>query len=327
MHSFSTDLSIVIVNWNTCDMLREVLLSVFQSTEEVRKGSFTLDVIVVDNASDDMSADMVKAEFPQVVLIENTENRGFAAANNQGFERAKGRYVLLLNSDTIVLGNVLEASVTYMDQPEHRSIGAMGCRVLNTDHTMQATCSMFPSLINLTLLTSGLAKLPWPRFLGRYHMRYWMRDSECKVDVISGCYLMIRREVLEKTGGLDEDFFFYGEETDWCRRITKAGWELWFAPVGEIIHHGSASANKLNHRRDILLTDALVHLHRKHGGRLSMLIAWCILFIFNISRAVFWSILSLIKGSARFRARHFWAVSRGLIFDESQNKPRVKKAR
>jgi GT2 family glycosyltransferase len=256
---------------------------------------------------------MVAEEFPQVMLIRNAENRGFAAANNQGFEVATGRHILLLNSDTIVLGDVLPASVRYLDA--HPQVGAMGCRVLNTDGTMQRTCSMWPGFLNLALLTSGLWKLSWPRFLGRYHMTDWQRDSEREVEVISGCYLMLRREVLEQVGPLDESFFFFGEETDWCRRMRDAGWELRFAPVGEIVHHGSASVRKLNHKRDVMLTDAMVRLNRKHSGPVAGAAVWSLLFGFNLSRAAFWGLSSVLRRQSAHgeRARHFLRIVRGQL--------------
>jgi GT2 family glycosyltransferase len=302
----------VIVNWNTLELLRDVLRSVHDNPAGIRS-----EVIVIDNASDDGSADMVAAEFPETILIRNTDNRGFAAANNQGFEVATGRHILLLNSDTVVLGDVLGTSVHYLDA--HPDVGAIGCRVLNPDGSMQRTCSMWPSLLNLTLLTTGLWKLRRPRslaqFLGRYQMMEWARDSERPVEVISGCYLMLRRTVLEQIGPLDESFFFFGEETDWCRRMRDAGWRLMFAPVGEIIHYGGASAHKLNHRRDLLLTDAMVRLHRKHDGRLAGAAMWALLFGFNLSRALFWGSLALIrpKPAHRDRARHFRNVVMGQV--------------
>lgn len=305
-------LSIVIINWNTIDLLRDCLTSVFLHTSG-RTPPAWLETIVVDNASGDGSADMVAQQFPQVRLIINTENRGFAAANNQGFEIARGRYILLLNSDTIVLGSVLQASVSWLEsRPE---VAAMGCRVLNPDRSMQLTCAMWPSLTNLALLATGLWKLPYPKFLGRYQMTHWGRDDERIVDTISGCYLLVRRKVVDQVGPLDEDFFFFGEETDWCRRMRDAGWTLWFAPVGEIIHYGSASARKLNHRRDVLLTNALVRLHRKHEGPIAAAAAWSILFGFNLSRAFFWSVWPLKVGhvNAQERARHFRRVVADLV--------------
>jgi len=299
------DLSIIIVNWNTSRMLQDCLASVFAGLD-----GRSAEVIVVDNASDDGSADMVRSDFPRVRLIENSENRGFAAANNQALEVASGKYLLLLNSDTLIHGVVLPASVAYMDA--HTDVGVMGCRVLNGDGTLQPTCSQYPSLINLTLLTSGLWKLPWPGFLDRYQMRRWDRTDEREVDIVSGCYMMVRRAALDEVGPLDERFFFYGEETDWCRRFRAAGWKLRFAPVGEITHFGGGSVRRLDHVRDLMLTSATVMLHRKHGGMVSAISAWIILFAFNLSRAVFWSIAALFCRNDRTRRRrnHFLGLVR-----------------
>jgi len=306
MASLSPDLSIVIVNWNTREMLRDCLASVHES-----EGGRAAEVIVVDNASDDGSAEMVAAEFPQAVLIRNTENRGFAAANNQGFAVARGRHVLLLNSDTILHGDVLARSVAWLDS--HPGAGAMGCRVLNTDGSVQLTCSMYPSILNQLLQASGLWKLRRPRFFGRFLMTDWQRDSERAVDTISGCYLLVRAKVIDEVGPLDEAFFFFGEETDWCRRMRDAGWRLVFAPVGEITHHGSVSARKLNHRRDVMLAQAKVRLHRKHGGIVPAAMVWLIAGFFNGSRAAFWSLRQLTGDEhARARARHFLRVTADL---------------
>lgn len=307
MNDTRPDLSIVIVEWNTVDMLRDCLASVYAND-----GGLNLQVIVVDNASEDGSPEMVDVEFPQVVQIRNGDNYGFAAANNQGFALCTGRHVLLLNSDTYMLGNVLAASVRYLD--EHTYVGAMGCRVLNPDMTMQRTCSMWPRLLDLAFMASGLWKLKRPKIFGRYQMMDWQRDTERAVESISGCYLMLRAELLEQVGPLDEDFFFFGEETDWCRRMRDADWQLMFAPVGEIVHYGSASARKLNHKRDLMLTDATIRLHRKHGGALAGAGAWAILFSFNLSRAVFWSLRSLVqRDRAAPRARHFRDVVAGMV--------------
>lgn len=298
------DLSIVVVNWNTCEMTRDCLVS-------VRAGiaGLAAEVIVVDNGSTDGSADMIASEFPDCILIRNAENRGFAAANNQGFAIARGRHVLLLNTDTLVHGDVLPASVAWLDA--HPEVGAMGCRVLNTDGSVQLTCSMYPSILNQFLQLSGLSKLTFPRFFGRYLMTDWQRDSEREVEVISGCYLLVRHAVLDKVGPLDEDFFFFGEETDWCKRMRDAGWRLFFTPVGQITHHGSASARKLNHRRDLMLTQAKVRLHRKHSGLLAASMIWTMGAAFNMSRAVYWSLRALTgERKALERARHFRAVTR-----------------
>lgn len=270
------DLSIIIVSYNTREILRECLASVHAGS-----GSLDVEVFVVDNASADGSADMVARDFPGVHLIRNPDNRGFAAANNQALVQASGRHLLLLNADTVVLGDVLTEASRYLDM--HRRVGVFGCRVLNTDRTMQPTCFGYPSLVCLGLLATGLQRLPW---LGWHRMHGWARDTERDVEVVSGCALWVRREVAEQVGLLDEQFFFYAEETDWCRRIAEAGWTVRFAPVGEIVHYGGASSVQLNDRRGLMLAEALVRLHRKHGGLVGGVLAWALVTLNIIVRAI-----------------------------------------
>lgn len=298
----SMDLSIVIVSWNTREMLADCLGSVFGNL-----GALECEVFVVDNASEDGSPEMVARDFPQARLIRNTANLGFAAANNQAMELMCGEYVLLLNSDTIVHGDVLEQSRSYLEA--HPRVGVMGCRVHNTDGSLQITCSRFPSLLNLALLTSGLWKLGWPAFLDRYQMTRWDRTDARPVEVVSGCYMYLRKAAMDQVGLLDESFFFFGEETDWCRRFADAGWELHFAPVGVITHHGGGSVRRLSYRRDVMLTEGMIRLHRKHGGIAGAAACWALLMGFNLSRAVFWSAARLVryKGAAE-RAQHFRSV-------------------
>jgi GT2 family glycosyltransferase len=306
------DLSIIIVNWNTREMTRECLQSVRDSLGLPGSAGLRAQVILVDNASADGSADMVDAGFPEITLIRNAENRGFAAANNQGFEVATGRHILLLNSDTFVHGDGLAICVRYLDS--HPRCGAAAIKALNADGTTQMTCHQFPSLLNQFLMASGLWKLKRPKFFGRYHMTDWARDTEREVEVISGCWLMLRREVLDQVGALDEDFFFFGEETDWCRRMRDAGWILMFTPEATFTHYGSVSAKKLNYKRDVMLAGSKVRLHRKYGGQPAALAAWALAGLFNSSRAVFWTLRALLGGgqSSKDRARHFRCVTADL---------------
>jgi len=307
------DLSIVIVNWNTRQMLQDCLTSVFAGL-----GSLDAEVFVVDNASEDGSPEMVAAEFPGVILLRNAENRGFAAANNQALRLCKGRYMLLLNSDTLVHGDVLGASRDYMEA--NPDVGVMGCRVLNADGSLQITCSRYPSLLNLLLLTTGAAKLGGPAFLDRYQMTRWDRTDARPVEVVSGCYMFARAEAVNAVGLLDESFFFYGEETDWCRRFADHGWRLDFAPVGTITHFGGGSVRRLSHRRDVMLTEATVRLHHKHGGLLAAAACWTLLAGFNLSRAAYWSVRSFGRDlAARDRARHF----RSVVADAGKTWPRL----
>lgn len=299
-------LSIVIVSWNTREITRDCLVSLYAQV-----GDLPVEVFLVDNASEDGSAAMVAAEFPQVVLIENDDNRGFAAANNQALAIARGRYSLLLNSDTVVLGDVLQDSVAYMEA--HPDVGVFGCRVLNPDRTMQRTCFSYPTLFNLFLKTTGLFRLPWPRFFGREHLTHWQRDTERDVDVVTGCYMLVRGTAMHEVGLLDDSFFFCGEETDWCRRFRAAGWGIRFSPVGEIVHLGNASGRKLSARRDLLLTEGLVRYHRKHNGLPGALVAYVLLWFFQFTRYVLWWLVALLRRRDGDRARrdHFRDVLRG----------------
>ncbi|MFK7871005.1 MAG: glycosyltransferase family 2 protein [Roseobacter sp.] len=293
------DLSIVIVNWNTQDMLRDCLQSI-----ESGLGSLKAEVLVVDNASQDGSCAMVRAEFPAVRLIENETNFGFAGGNNVALRRAVGRYVMLLNTDTLVHGTVLPDAIAWLD--DHPGVGVMGPRLLNADGSVQPSCSAYPKLTHLAMQTLGLTRFAR---LDSYRMTGWDRGSERQVDVISGAAMFVRATAMRDIGLLDEAFFFYGEETDWCRRFAGAGWAIVFAPIPKITHFGNGSAHKLNHRRDVLMTEGTTRLHLKHGGALAGLACFVILAAHNVSRAVFWSCLSLFNGQrAKARARHFCKV-------------------
>jgi GT2 family glycosyltransferase len=256
---------------------------------------------------------MVASEYPSVLLVPNRQNVGFAAATNQGLRQARGRYLLLLNPDAVVHEDVLHRSVTYMDN--HTKVGMMGCKVLNEDGTTQMTCSRYPSLANLILQTLAANRISGVAWLRRYQMLDWDRNDEREVEIISGCYLLVRRETLADIRLLDETFFLYGEETDWCRRCAEAGWKLVFAPVGAITHFGSGSSRQLNFRRDLLLSEGTVRLHHKHGGLLAAAIMWLLLLTFNCSRSIYWSMRAWRRGQSEAvtRAEHFRQVVRNFL--------------
>lgn len=312
------DLSIIIVSWNTRGMLQDCLASTYSGLADLEA-----EVFVVDNGSRDGSARMVADMFPSAHLIRNSENRGFAAANNQALLLATGRHILLLNSDTVVHGSVLKASVDWLDS--HPDVGVMGCRVLNSDGSLQTTGSRFPTLLNLLLQATGLSRLPGS-FFDRYRMQRWDRRDERDIEVVSGCYMMVRREALQEVGLLDEAFFFYGEETDWCLRFKKKGWRLVFAPVGEITHHGGGSVRRFDHMRDVMLSEGTVRLHRKHFGLVGGLACWLVLAAFNITRAIAWTLLGLAGNEAnRDRARHFRQVVANIGQTWPSDRPKVAK--
>jgi GT2 family glycosyltransferase len=287
------DLSIIIVNWNTRDLLRDCLTSVLGGL-----GPLEAEVWVVDNGSTDGSQAMLADRFPMVRLIANPDNRGFAAANNQALARATGRHLFLLNTDTLVHGTVLPDAVAWMDS--HSRAGILGPRILNRDGTVQGSASPFPSLYRLARQTLGLHKAELPN-----HGRTDVHDAE----VISGCAMFVRATAMAHVGLLDETFFFYGEETDWCRRFAQAGWGVMFVPLGEITHFGSGSVRKLNHRRDLMLTEGTVRLHAKHSGLIGGLACFALLAVFNLSRAAGWAAMGLLRRpGAADRARHFRGV-------------------
>ena len=290
------DVSVIIVNWNTKGLLRDCLSSVYEHAGEV-----DYEIIVIDNASTDGSAGMVKNDFRQVILIENSENRGFAAANNQGMAVAKGRYVLLLNSDTVVLDNSIANTVCFAD--ENPQAAVTGCRVLNPDRTLQRTCFMFPSILNMLLSSTYLYKIfPKNRFFGREQMTWWDRSDVRQVDVVTGCFMLVRREAIEQVGVMDEQFFMYGEETDWCYRFWKKGWTVMFAPVGQIIHLGGQSASQ---KPVAMIVQLMLSIHKfikKHFGWPAYLIARFLVALFFAVRLPVWLAMAFVRPAARSEA-------------------------
>jgi GT2 family glycosyltransferase len=276
------DVSVIIVNWNTKDILRDCLESVYEQA-----GDVDYEVIVVDNASTDGSVEMVRSDFEQVVLIENAENRGFAAANNQGMAVAKGRYVLLLNSDTVVLDGAIAKTVSFADV--HPRAGVTGCRVLNPDRTLQPTCFMFPSILNMFLSSTYLYKLfPKNRFFGRERMTWWDRSDVRQVEVVTGCFMLVRREAIDQVGVMDERFFMYAEETDWCYRFRKNGWDVMFTPAGQIIHLGGQSAAKKPVATILQLRLSILMFIRKHYSCPAQLAARLMTALFFAVRVPIW---------------------------------------
>lgn len=289
----NVDVSLIIVSWNTYDILRDCLKSVFQQTKEI-----DFEVIVVDNASIDNSAEMIKKDFPQVILIENSENRGFAAANNQGMAIAKDWYVLLLNSDTIVLDDAIAKTVSFADA--HPQAAVVGCRVLNPDLTLQPTCFMFPSILNMLLSTTYLYKLfPKNKFFGRERMTWWDRSDVREVDVATGCFMLVRREAIDEVGVMDEQFFVYGEETDLCYRFKQAGWQILFTPCAEIIHLHAASSKQVRPVMTLQLRGSILLFLKKHKGRVVHTLACLLVALFFVFRVPYWLGLAILQKQRR----------------------------
>ncbi len=232
------DLSIVIVSWNVRDLLQTCLESLRPEWERT-----WAEVIVVDNASSDGTPDLVRDQYPAVRLIANLANRGFGAANNQGMAAASGRYILLLNPDTVVLPGALEALVGFLEA--HPRVGLAAPRLLNPDGSLQRNAFRFPGLLQVALdLFPVHPRLMDSALNGRYR-REPQATGPFSIDHPLGAALLVRHEIWEATGGFDEDYFMYAEEVDWCWRIHQAGWMIWQVPEARIIHYGGQSTRQV----------------------------------------------------------------------------------
>src|SRR5690606_1823761 len=212
MTSQPPDLSIIIVSWNVRELLRACLRSL-----EAGRHALTLEVIVVDSASADGTPEMVRNDFPWVHLLAQQENVGFPRGNNIGIHHSTGRYLLLLNPDTEVVGDALQRMVAYLD--EHPQTGVGGAQLLYPDGRVQSSRRRFPTLLTAFFESTWLQPLAPQSVLDRYYVRDRPDDATSEVDWVMGACLMTRREVVEQVGLLDEDYFMYSEELDWCRRI------------------------------------------------------------------------------------------------------------
>lgn len=279
------DLTISIVNHKNRALLEPLLDSILAQTRGI-----TYEIYVVDNASQDGSVEMVREQFPQVNLICNTSPEGFAANNNKVLRQARGRYCILLNDDMLLVNNALAHMVSVMDA--NPSAGAIGCKLLNEDGSLQRSCWRgFPSprtlLIDLFYLSKVFPRAAWVR-----DFEATLHDSDCpiEVDYLLGACLLIRQEVVRQVGLLDESFFMFLEETDWCYRIKEAGWQILWAPQGEIIHYGQQSVSKNPERFVPLLYRNYGKFSRKHNNKRPNLMALKgVIAIGVLFRAIIWA--------------------------------------
>jgi N-acetylglucosaminyl-diphospho-decaprenol L-rhamnosyltransferase len=254
------DLSIVIVSWNVRDLLRCCL----QSLPDGLK-SLSSEVFVVDNASSDGSAPMVRELFPTVILIENTENTGFTRANNQALARSGGRYVLLLNPDTEVTPASLAGMVAYMDATP--GVGVVGPQMIYPEGAVQSSRRRFPTLSTLFVESTAVQRLfPRSAMLRRFYMLDKPHDTTQEVDWLVGACLLVRREAMQAAGLLDEQFFMYCEEMDWCLRIKQKGWKVVYLPAARVIHYEARSSEQALPTQHIHFYSSRVAYVRKHFG-------------------------------------------------------------
>lgn len=253
------DLSVVVVSWNTRALVLDCLASLQCTRPAVAPDR---EILVVDNGSEDGTGDAVRERFPSVKLIELPVNVGFAAGCNAGIRRARGRHVLLLNSDTVVCGDALERCVAHLDA--HPRVGIVGPQLLNPDGSKQNSVHNFPRVAT-ELVPKGAFQFLFRR---RFPSRRWTGESPLEVEALVGAALFVRREVIEGVGGLAEDYFFFLEETDWCRRVRDAGWSIVFLPDAFVTHWSGASSKKKNPALTrIEYHRSLYGFYRKHRGR------------------------------------------------------------
>lgn len=254
------DISLIIVNWNGKDLLRECLRSV--RSECARPNAPETEVIVVDNASTDGSPAMVREEFPEAHLIENAENVGFAAGNNSGLRVGRGRYALLLNSDAQLQANALRALMEFMDA--HAEAGVAGPMLLYPDGRWQPSGRPFPTLRRFLAEVTGL----YTRAGGDARWRRGVHPEQVReVDEVSGACLMVRREAWEQVGLLDEHFFLLYEDVDWCRRLKSGGWKIFYVPTARVIHHYGASRRAVSEPVHLAALQSVHYYFAKHHGR------------------------------------------------------------
>jgi O-antigen biosynthesis protein len=233
------EVSVIIVNYNVRDFLHQALVSIQKALKGIRS-----EIIVVDNASDDGSIEMVHRQFPSVKLISNQVNFGFAKANNIAIKQSRGKYLLLINPDTIVQEDTIRVMLEFMKS--HPKAGMAGCRILNPDGSMEPACRRsFPTpWVAFTKIFGLSALFPKSKLFGRYNLTYLSTDETYPVEAVSGSFMMVRKETVRQVGGLDEEFFMYGEDLDWCYRILQEGWQIYYVHTTQIIHYKGESTRR-----------------------------------------------------------------------------------
>jgi len=286
------DLSIIIVNYNAGNLLKECIESVKNSALNI-----SYEIIVIDNNSSDNSIDLIRNRFENLKIIMNKMNVGFARASNQGINGSKGRYILLLNPDTVILPDCLKKMVRFME--DHPEGGVAGCKVLNPNGTLQLACRRsFPAPSVSFYRLSGLSRLfPKSKTFARYNLTYQNPDVVQEVDAVSGSFMMIIRKALDEVGMLDERFFMYGEELDLCFRVKEKGWKVYYVPDARIIHYKGKSSQQRKRKAVIDFHKAMYIFHKKHyASHTFFLLNWIIILGITLRASLFLA-LSLFKKS------------------------------
>lgn len=296
------DLSIIIVSWNSQRDLERCLPSL---STGARRAS--CEVILVDNASDDESVASTHSLRPEARIIANATNAGFARANNQAIMVAGGRYVCLLNPDTVVHEAALDNLVTFMDG--HPEAWACGPALLNGDGTPQRTGVRFPSVWNLCVETFFLDRIfPRTRIFGSHRQLYETGPEPRKVDFVQGSCLLTRKGVIERVGGLDEGYFMYFEETDWCKRVAAAGGEVYVVPHAEVTHFGGGTLGHYDERRLLYYHASMFRFFQKHHTAATRAGVRAVIMVRSWIRVAVWGMVAVLRPGLR---REAWSALRG----------------
>lgn len=299
------DLSVVILNWNVCDLLDRCLAS-------IRSDQLQIETIVVDNASSDGSVAMVRSKYPHVMAFANSINRGFTGGNNLGIVASHGRYVMVLNPDTEVIGDALDRMIAYLD--EHADVGALGPQLLNPDRTIQSSRRRFPTAATGYFESTWLQGIAPRGLLRRYYMDDVSPDTTQEIDWVTGACTIFRRSVLDQIGLYDEaNFFMYSEELDLCRRVKEAGWKIVYLPEAKIIHHVGKSSEQVVAARHIHFQTSKVHYFRKYYGRMTAASLRLFLlgsYLWQIALESIKGLLGSRRDLRRQRVQVYWQVVR-----------------
>lgn len=305
------DISIVIVSWNAKRYLLDCLESLAQTT-----AGLSTEVLVVDNASSDGSPDAVERQFPNVKLIRNRQNLGFAKGNNIGISQSKGRYICLINSDVVLLGDCLKRLMAFMDS--NASVGMSAPRILNGDRTVQLVAGVLPNPLSelgqaLFLNTIKPLKRVFPGSEFSASELAGVRS----VPLLYGCFWMVSRIALDTVGLLDERFFMYGEDVDWCKRFNDSGFKVIYFPEAEAVHFGGASSMNAQNRFYVQMKKSRLLYFQKHYGKMGRFFCYVSILLGSIVRLTGWIGLSIIMPGRRQEAflmrRQYIACLRWLL--------------
>lgn len=252
------DLSIVIVNWNAKDYIDRCISSLIENIKDI-----DYEIIVVDNASSDGSVELIRSKYDEVTLMESDLNLGFAKGNNVGINQASGKYIALINSDISIHNNCFRLLIDFMDH--NKDVGLCGPKILNSDHTLQLSCRKLPTLWNVFCSTFALNKvLKYFRIYEGSFMDQSEHDRIKEVEVLSGCFWFSRKKAVDEIGLLDERFFMYAEDIDWCLRFHESSWKIIYYPDAEAVHYGGASSGNAPIRFYVEMQKAIFQYWRKH---------------------------------------------------------------